>query len=271
MSNSSTPATYETAGYAFTHIGISDAIEFLWTKLEQVDINDLDPNDRICAICQEEFHVSDDAERSHPPVKTICDHIFGKRCITRWLNPMCSYREFFHRGREPAKTSCPCCRHVFFPVRNKEPMEELAQRLHFWDLAFASAGVIRSEKEERTRKYLWEYIQYFCSVNEDHGVGARLRIVFHRVAQRLLQQFVVFYKAQQLDSAEQKNQGIRLERIARKDLSKCARLSDGSYCFDINCDDDERSEFEGQPMEKAVLETDMGQGMLTDNMAGPMS
>lgn len=114
------------------------------TKLEPVPLEDLDPDDRECTICQQEFCVSEDANLSHPPVKTICGHNFGKLCIT----------------------SCPTCREVFFPQPDREPMELLAARLWLWDNAYAFAGVARSEIEERSREHLWKYVKYCRSINE---------------------------------------------------------------------------------------------------------
>ena len=67
---------------------IWEVIEFLMTKLEPVHLEDLDIDNRECAICQLEFCVSEDAKKSRPPVKTICGHIFCQKCIIKWLNPL---------------------------------------------------------------------------------------------------------------------------------------------------------------------------------------
>lgn len=64
-----------------------------------VDAHNLEPDDRTCSICKEtlqpalSFHSSREPE---PPVKLArCGHIFGVRCIYRWL---------MHEG------TCPMCR-----------------------------------------------------------------------------------------------------------------------------------------------------------------
>ena len=50
--------------------------------------------DRICAICREQFKDQPEV----PVVKTPCGHFFHKRCLTTWLNE---------------KRICPECRAVF--------------------------------------------------------------------------------------------------------------------------------------------------------------
>lgn len=70
-------------------IEVSQRAEFLMTKLESVPLENLDPDDRQCGICQQEYCVSEDVKLSHPPVKTLCGHIFGKPCLIKWLDPLC--------------------------------------------------------------------------------------------------------------------------------------------------------------------------------------
>lgn len=162
--------------YATTDMKTWEAIEFLTTKLEPVRLEDIDPENRECAICLKEYCVSEDAKLSHPPVKTPCGHIFGQSCIVWWLDPLCYWGST--EGRVPklwgmdtslvedAKTSCPACRREFFPKANREPMNLLAARLWLWDNSYAYAGIARCEKEERTREHLWKYVNYCHSLNE---------------------------------------------------------------------------------------------------------
>ena len=117
----------EEQAYAWTDIEVAKIAEYLLTKLEPVGIETLDPNDRVCAICQEEFQVLNDFESpvlnhvefpvrnhvefpflnefpviddvelqllsdvriAHTPVKMVCGHIFGRTCIMKWLDPLC--------------------------------------------------------------------------------------------------------------------------------------------------------------------------------------
>ena len=74
--------------YAMADIETWQAVEFLLTKLEPVHLEDLDNDNRECTICQQEYCNSEDAKVSHPPVKTVCGHVFGKPCIIKWLDPL---------------------------------------------------------------------------------------------------------------------------------------------------------------------------------------
>lgn len=162
--------------YAKTPINLYNVIEFLMTNLEPVRLEDLDPNDRECPICQVEFCVSKDARQSHPPVKTMCGHVFGRPCIIKWLDPLSYWGlkgdadseilEMETESYDDSRTSCPTCRKVFCPTAVRVPMEHIAAQLWLWDNVYAFAGVARSEKEERSREHLWNYVNYCRSINE---------------------------------------------------------------------------------------------------------
>ena len=68
--------------YAQVNPHIWEAIEFLMKKLELVNLQNLNTDDRLCAICQLEFR------QSRLPVKTVCGHVFCQSCIIMWLNPL---------------------------------------------------------------------------------------------------------------------------------------------------------------------------------------
>ncbi|MCJ1269197.1 hypothetical protein MMC22_009086, partial [Lobaria immixta] len=68
--------------YAQVNPHIWEAIEFLMNKLELVNLQNLNTDDRLCAICQLEFR------QSRLPVKTVCGHVFCQSCIIMWLNPL---------------------------------------------------------------------------------------------------------------------------------------------------------------------------------------
>ncbi|MCJ1463863.1 hypothetical protein MMC07_002472 [Pseudocyphellaria aurata] len=238
-------------GYAFTDIELAEAAEFIMTKLEPIKLEDLDPDNRLCAICHEELFVSEDVKRSHDPVKTICGHIFGKKCIIHWLDPLRfwglledDYLEIDILS-EHGNSGCPVCRRVFFPECSVSTMPLVAECLSFCDMAYASAGVARSEKEERTRKYLWLYVDYCRSIDE-HILPFDIKVHLHKCAQKLLLQFAAQLKTQPLTPV-QKELRIKLKRIGRKDLDKCIFEND-TYIFDIDSNDNERVEFEDNPM-----------------------
>lgn len=229
-------------GYAVTEIATCEAVEFLMTKLEQVNIDDLDPDDQTCPICQERFHVSEDITLSHAPVKTVCGHIFGNKCIIRWLDPLCLYREESNDALqadpdaslfEISKSSCPKCRHVFFPEPYQESMRELRVRLWLWDAAYARAGVARSENEERSRKHLWQYVDYcelFAEGNiaESHVADA---IAYREEMQVLFQTFAQFLWTPNLTPAQESRRQL-LERIEVFDLMESEIDSERIFHWD---------------------------------------
>ncbi|MCJ1470344.1 hypothetical protein MMC07_008989 [Pseudocyphellaria aurata] len=231
---------HEDHGYATTAIEISDAAEYLMTKLEPIEMEELKPEDRVCSICHSEFVISEHVTVSHPPVKMECGHIFGRNCIIRWLDPLSYWtvdEEIIFSDPIPpwnlwGNSGCPICRREFFRECAIEPMEVVVCRLAFWDMAYASAGVARSEKEKRSRKYLVEYIEYCHSIKEFH-----LDDTMEAAQDRLLI-FVKHLQAQEL-TPEQENLREKLERIGRKDLTKCP-VENGSYVFNIDRNDNER-------------------------------
>ena len=163
--------------YAQTDLKIYQVMEYLLTKLDPVSLEDLDADDRDCAICCMEFCVSEDERLSHPPVRTVCGHIFGKYCIIKWLDPLSYWGKaeeaedlITHLDPEigDTKNSCPKCRTAFFPegIERNDSMYELSSRLRLWDMVYGLAEITLSEKEEHSRKYLWEFVSYCTSVND---------------------------------------------------------------------------------------------------------
>ncbi|MCJ1469074.1 hypothetical protein MMC07_007706 [Pseudocyphellaria aurata] len=296
-------------GYAQICIKACSAANFLM-NLEVLEVDDLDPHDRVCTICTEELSFSTNPKLAHIPVKTPCGHIFGLNCIMMWLEPLYSLPEpnpdnGLEFTIEKTNASCPYCRREFFPPGgSKLAVEELEQHIRFWDAAYASAGVTRTAKEEQTRNDVVKYINFFGAMHGLTLLDRSWKWDFMYCAQEELLKFARAQKAHKL-IAEHENRRIRLERIARKDLQQCCRLideedeydldendeydsdkndeddsdkndededeeilelyRDGScylisedggyeYHFNINCDKDERLEFAGKRMEKAILD-----------------
>lgn len=191
MEGNTTPAPKPNAfviaddeAYAMTNIQTFTAIEFLLTKLEPVNLEALGPEDAVCTICHQEFRISSDVKHSHAPVKTPCRHIFGQKCLMKWLGPLSSWgsqSEHHATAADPSpatthgNTSCPLCRQALVPNFPIEPLESLASRLAFWDKAYAGAGVARSEREDRSRTILWGYVDCCRAMDElGHDIlGAR--------------------------------------------------------------------------------------------------
>lgn len=251
-------------GYAMTQIETWETIQFLFTKLEPVSIEGLDPDHCKCVICQEEFRLSEDEKLLHAPVKIPCGHVFGRSCIVKWLDPLCYWGS--REGANPkikrlsmgsvpnAKTNCPTCRTVFFQRAFPEPMQSVAARLWLWDSVYAFAGVARSDKEERTRNDLWEYIKYCSSVNQFRLSGTLKRELVKRAKVKLLD-FAGWLKNQAL-TPSQENSRMMMEVLAEADLGVVAFETDGSsrylnYIFSgVNSvgeeDDDEGEEDEDE-------------------------
>ena len=228
---------YSWEDYALTKIETSQAVEFLMTKLEPVHIEDDNFGTHVCVICQQKF--SDSEDLKHTPVKMPCGHIFGKSRIIRWLDPLWGWgskEDGFDALSRPytyGRTDCPICRKVCFSEPMREPMEGLAQRLSFWDMAYAAAGVARSAREERSRKFLWEFVEYCRSMNDHESPNPKA--LSH--AQALLWRWSHNLKYEDLTPL-QASLRVKLERIGRKDLTKCA-FTNGSYVFDLDRKDDE--------------------------------
>ncbi|MCJ1468202.1 hypothetical protein MMC07_006830 [Pseudocyphellaria aurata] len=260
----------ESEGYACMDIDTAEAAYFLLRELKSLNIEDLEPDDRLCSICQQEYCFDEGQKHPHGPVKTPCGHIFGDECLMIWLENMDAWSKYgldaeaddYEVPVEMSNTSCPNCRREFFPEQVKDVMEELVQRILFWDLAYAYADVTRTAEEENCRRPVMEYIRFFNWTHELEPIQMRVRWKFDKIVQEDLLKFARAQKAYKF-TPEHENKRIQLERIARKDLSKCWRsnrerlsLVNGGYyyAFDINCDEDEREEFKDQPMEKAFLE-----------------
>ncbi|MCJ1422811.1 hypothetical protein MMC29_000691 [Sticta canariensis] len=204
----------DSRAYAMTAIETWKAVEFLLTKLEPINLEDLGSDDRVCSICREEFGVSENFKHSHDPVKTICGHIFGKRCVTDWLDPLrfCLSMNENVEDDVYGRSTCPTCRQVFFASCKVQPLEFLACRLSLWDSAYASAGVARSAKEELSRKRLWEYVEYCRSINEQEPTD-ELRVHMQRIARIVFQDWTQTLKTQDL-TPEQEILRDELERIS---------------------------------------------------------
>lgn len=115
-------------------------------------------------------------------------------------------------------------------------------------MAYSSAGVARSEREEHSRERLWQYVDYCCSNYEDE-LDYESDLDFYIDAQDLLLEFARSLKTQTL-TPEQETLRKRLERIGRKSLIKCD-YEDDLWVFDIESNDNERAEFANEPLEWA--------------------
>lgn len=140
----STLDVFEYITYASTSTETMQVIEFFLEELKPIQAEDLEPEERNCYICTDDFRAG-----SHIAVRLPCNHHFGEECIQNWLRPY----------ETPTKTkdeweyganSCPLCRQVFFPEqRNCDVLPEMEMRIKLWDKVFAYVGIALSEQEDR--------------------------------------------------------------------------------------------------------------------------
>ena len=80
---------------------LADASKYL-AELQPVALDDLPEDSRTCAICQEPYNTDQNPEQ---PCKVgHCGHIFGRTCLSTWVEPA---------GSRSNRT-CPLCRAVLF-------------------------------------------------------------------------------------------------------------------------------------------------------------
>ncbi|KAL2052003.1 hypothetical protein ABVK25_007695 [Lepraria finkii] len=81
-------------------LSMPNAIRFL-RNLDFLDLEDLSEESRYCLICKDSYVGEEECEG---PVMLDCRHVFGHRCLEKWLSPY----DF-----DPKRT-CPMCRAVLF-------------------------------------------------------------------------------------------------------------------------------------------------------------
>lgn len=67
--------------------------------LPTVDVDDPDLPDRACAFCEVDYDADYTVAKGETPVQLPCGHVYGHKCIFRWLSPW-----------EEARTMCPICK-----------------------------------------------------------------------------------------------------------------------------------------------------------------
>ena len=145
--------------YADTSSETWRVIRFFLEELRPVEIAGLEPEDRNCPICAENYKID-----FHRPVRLPCNHCFGESCITKWLSPFIPWSKNAGLTKtilqnHPGANTCPSCRQVFFPrQRAIDCLPQIEVRIKFWDWAYAHAGIALSEREHQAREGLLRYI-----------------------------------------------------------------------------------------------------------------
>ncbi|PMD22979.1 hypothetical protein NA56DRAFT_81552 [Hyaloscypha hepaticicola] len=89
------------------------------SSLPKVSLENLDDDDRNCAICKDEFGVVFQDKKSEHPVRTPCGHVIGSECLTIWLSN---------------HNTCPSCRAILdFSQDGEEAMSGELQHLDNYD------------------------------------------------------------------------------------------------------------------------------------------
>ena len=124
------------------------AIEFLNTLIS-IDMDELNPDDRICSICMEPYL---SGEKPEMPLQLPCGHVFGKECLFQWMSQI----------GDATHTNCPMCRYVHVNQRSHiGSLEGLAQLLQQADWMLTRMGPLRLDAEGRER---WQSVKDY--VNE---------------------------------------------------------------------------------------------------------
>ncbi|MCJ1425987.1 hypothetical protein MMC29_003888 [Sticta canariensis] len=145
--------------YADTSSETWRIIRFFLEELRPVEIAGLEPEDRSCPICAEDYKID-----FHRPVRLPCNHCYGESCITKWLSPFIPWSKYAGLTKKilqnhPGANTCPSCRQVFFPRQQAiDCLPQIELRIKFWDWAYAQAGIALSEREHQAREGLLRYI-----------------------------------------------------------------------------------------------------------------
>ncbi|KAL8671698.1 MAG: hypothetical protein Q9168_003798 [Polycauliona sp. 1 TL-2023] len=150
--------------YAKTPKEVLETIDYLQQLKHQTAQPADDDND--CSICLETYSSSlSDAGES--PVSLPCGHVFGFKCLERYLSPF-GY----------AKNSCPICRRKLFEAPYEpDTVTKLRARLEAFDSYFQRhPRAARPTRTRRLRVLLWQYSLTTEVVSEElHAARAEAR------------------------------------------------------------------------------------------------
>lgn len=167
-----------------------DKIVLHLTTFHPLKPDDLGPESQECDICRQSF-LAADATGRETPVSLPCGHVFGRKCLSRWIGaggehdslehnnhvteaPQELFREDSSIGSEQTQEllaqpvqwldaqyfHCPNCQQAFtFRNMSGDQAAEIEARLRFWDAAYEKLDIVRSEKEEACRQYLEQMLE----------------------------------------------------------------------------------------------------------------
>lgn len=221
--NINTLDVIEEVTYADTCTETWQIIKFFLEELNPINSADLEPEDRRCSICAEDFTVD-----FHRAVKLPCNHQFGEPCIKKWLSPYMPWTPM--AGEKYLKpvgaNNCPNCRRVFFPKQTAvDTLPEIESRIKLWDRAYAYVGIPLSERERRARRDLLLYVNsYFARGLDEYYPSNRVRSGYTSWAYQRLYLVSIFLVIVKL-TPEQEHLRRGLEDIAKRNYP--ARMTYG--------------------------------------------
>lgn len=141
--------------YAGTSISEWKLLSLRVEILKPVKLDDIEPENQQCDICQESFSPSEDGTSQEKPVSLPCGHVFGKECIAGWMADSHGNSAV----RLETTFTCPKCRTKFTDPISEVQAPKIESRLRFWDLVYEKLGILRSVEEEECRKCLWRFVE----------------------------------------------------------------------------------------------------------------
>ncbi|MCJ1466991.1 hypothetical protein MMC07_005613 [Pseudocyphellaria aurata] len=176
------PRTFDLSdeeAYAGTSRSEWESIVSELNHLTPVNTDVFEIHEHECGICQEPIGSADDGGNAEEAVSLPCQHVFGNHCISKWIamgqnanehedspnHPVGpdSFDDLLPRepclGLNSCYFTCPICRQGWTISTREAQAPAIVARLRFWDSAYEKLGIVRSAKEEESRKDLWEFVE----------------------------------------------------------------------------------------------------------------
>ncbi|MCJ1468435.1 hypothetical protein MMC07_007063 [Pseudocyphellaria aurata] len=176
------PRTFDLSdeeAYAGTSRSEWESIVFESNNLAPVRSEAFELRQHGCGICQEPIGSADDEGNAEQAVSLACQHVFGNQCISKWIAMGQNANEHEDSPNHPVGPdsfddlllpepclglnscyfTCPIRRQGWTVSTREAQAPAIVARLRFWDSAYEKLGIVRSAKEEESRKDLWEFVE----------------------------------------------------------------------------------------------------------------
>ena len=134
-------------------LSVPNAISFL-RNLDFLALEDLSESSRYCLICTDSYVEGEECEG---PVMLDCGHVFGHRCLEKWLRPY----DF-----DP-KWTCPICRAILFE-EDRYPVSDIPED---------STGLPSVQEEAISEEDIDEDIEYLEAADLMEAIASTNRVV----------------------------------------------------------------------------------------------